>query len=245
MFKAVCQKLNIDFDHDAPLKFSSSQWQRSNKCLTYVIYRWLVAIFFIFSFVNSIIFSIQRNQLIVSAIYLTRWNLLFTAITSTMGAYFATLSYNGKFTNQNQMTYGMKIYWALHNNIILFAIIISAIYWMLIFDLFIIQHPYRFSHMIYPMFCGLVYVIFTIIYTFLGGVDKYGENYVYPILNWKEKPISSIIVGTVSIICLGIMHMLICFIHTMRNKLYEYAKSECYCDNVEQNLKYSNVESGN
>jgi hypothetical protein len=227
------------------------QWQRGDKSLIYVVYRWLIAIFFTVSFVNSVIYSIQRHQLALSLIYLTRWNILITAATCILGAYFSTLYYIGK--TMDRMTLGLKLYWFSHNNITVFACAISCIYWstlydgsdiglnevlvhitnslVLIFDLFIINHPYHLSHFIYPMICGSMYQLFTIVYTFAGGVDSQGNNYIYSILNWKEKPLSSVIVSTLSLICLAILHMIVCGIHAARSKFGEcVSKQQCESD---------------
>lgn len=220
------------------------------------MYRWSFAAFYVFSFINSIIFSIERNQLLVSLIYLTRWNLLATALTSISGAYFVTQYYNGKLKSTDRMSIGLKVYWFMSMNTVVFAFMISGIYWtmlydgrvinlnnvlvhmtnsiVLIIDLLIIQHPCRISHFIYPMLCGSIYELFTIIYTFLGGIDKNGGNYVYPILNWKEKPLFSIIVGVTSVMFLGIMHICFCWLQFMRAKCATVINKEKYSENCHQ-----------
>jgi hypothetical protein len=163
----------------------------------------------------------------------------------------------------NRMTTGLKVYWFLYNNVLLFACVISGIYWsmlydgriinlnnilvhmtnslVLVFDLFIVNHPYRISHFIYPMICGSAYEIFTIVYTFAGGVDKYGKNYVYPILNWKEKPLSSVIVGTSAVFCVAILHMIVCGIHAARSQFGEFVSKRA---KSKRNLKFSSIENG-
>ncbi|KAG5677932.1 hypothetical protein PVAND_007646 [Polypedilum vanderplanki] len=204
--------------------------------------------------------SLKRDQLILSFIYLTRWNLYITAVTCTLSAYFTTLNYCRKLSKQNQMTIWLKIFWFLHNNIILYSILISGIYWsllhdgsaidlnnvlihmknslVLIFDLLIIQHPYRKSHFIYPIICGAIYELFTVIYTLSGGIDYDGNNYVYSIINWNKKPVSSIIVSTLLLISLAIMHMMICSLHAIRTKLGNYVNTR---QNMLKTAKEENI----
>jgi hypothetical protein len=91
----------------------------------------------------------------------------------------------------------------------------------LIFDLFVIQHPCRFSLFIYPAICGTSYLIFTIIYTYLGGLDKHGFNYVYPILNWKERPMFSTFVGIGAVFFVSFMFINFTVAQILREKFHK------------------------
>jgi hypothetical protein len=174
-------------------------------------------------------------------IYLTRWNLFATMVSTVLGAYLVSKSDRTEISEKV-----LKFYWFLANNCVCFACVISLIYWtmlyrdtdvnlnnylthatnslVLIVDLLIVRHPHRMSHFIYPMAFGSLYMTFTVAYPLLGGVDKTGANYVYPILDWKNKPQRSAVVGVGCVICLGIAHVIVGGIHRTRTAIYR-----CLC----------------
>jgi hypothetical protein len=179
-----------------------------------------------------------------------------------MGAYLVTRG-NSRETKSRWL----KLYWFLCNNCVCFAFVISCIYWsmlyrdehnslnnylvhatnslVLIVDLLIVAYPHRMSHCVYPMTCGAVYMLFTIVYTFLGGLDKDGGNYVYPILDWKNKPQMSTIVGVGCVLCLGVVHVIFGFVHRTRNGIHRCLTSEKSEKNQDQSLPFVKKNSGN
>lgn len=207
-------------------------------------YRWVVAMFFAFSFVNSVIYSISHDELTVMLIYLSRWNLFGTAIASLLGAYLVTRSYFKTIKITNRMNVVLKFYWFLSNNSVVFACVVSSVYWIflypgghnslnnylvhatnlivLVIDLFIVRHPHRMTHFVFPMACGALYALFTIFYTIFGGVDRDGNNYVYPILDWNNKPQRSMIWGVGLMASLGISHVIVGGVHGIRSKTHEF-----------------------
>jgi len=210
-----------------------------------------IAIFFNFSFVESIVYSVQYNNLLLSLIYLTRMNLFVTTVTCNIGAYYVIQFYRGKLKSLDRMTSGLKFYWFLYINILPFACVVSGIYWTMLFDisddvlnlnnilvhmtnslvlfvdLIFIQHEYHIAHVIYPMIIGIVYLTFTIIYPLLGGLDRYGNNYVYPILNWNEDPSSAFIIGASATVFLGICHISFCGFAYMKQIIYNSCFLKC------------------
>lgn len=193
-------------------------------------------------------------------IYLTRWNLFATMVVTVMGAYLVSKSDVNEIPKRV-----LKFYWFLYNNSVCFACVISFIYWtmlydgeekglnnylvhatnslVLIIDLFVVRHPHRMSHFIYPMACGSLYMFFTIVYPFLGGVDRKGQNYVYPILDWKNYPEKSTIVGVGCVLCLGITHVIIAGgIHRLRTAIHQCFIGET-CSHNDQTLPFVNKTS--
>ena len=94
------------------------------------------------------------------------------------------------------------------NSIVLFA------------DLFVVRHPGSFSHFIYPSVVGLIYLMFTIIYTFLGGTDRYGANYVYKSLDWRNGTKSATITAAITIVLLCVIHFVVVGVHRLRYKIH-------------------------
>ncbi|CRL06420.1 CLUMA_CG019934, isoform A [Clunio marinus] len=246
------EKLKLDFECERlPLKLLTSQWQNGERSKSYVWYRWIIAMFYAFSFINSVISSIRKNETtIVMFIFLSRWNLLGTFIATTLGAYLSTRYYYNRSKMEKGNVKKLAFYWFLYNNSVVIAMVISIVYWtalsneheendlnnvlmhitnslVLLVDILIIQHPYRFSHIIYPMFCCTLYALFTLIYPFAGGVDHLGRNFVYPVLDWKTKPRQSLLVACGSVLSVSIMHIIICIIHMIRVKIFDiFVKSK-------------------
>ena len=54
-----------------------------------------------------------------------------------------------------------------------------------------------------------------------GGVNTYDENFVYPILDWKEKTGQAIGVSIGSMIILSVVHLLICLFNKLKIMMYK------------------------
>jgi hypothetical protein len=228
------------------MKCISLQWQRGEKCLTYVCYRWLIAIFYTFSFINSVVFSIKKGELAYMFIYLTRWNLFGTMLAMILGAFLVTRYYKSPKASDNT-TGAMKVYWFLSNISVVFSIVISAVYWMLLYkpedtglnnwlvhatnsvflviDLLIVKHPTRFSHFVYSMTGGTIYLLFSAAYPLLGGIEPKGHNYVYPILDWKNNTLMAATVGLGTVTFAGVCHVIVGMIHLIRGAIHRHVTS--------------------
>lgn len=142
--------------------------------------------YFVSVAVLSIYVSIERKEFFSHFFYLTTWGVWTNLLNSILGA-LLVLSYHYDFSKfDNHMTWPLKFYWFLTNICIVFALCASISYWILgydgqqmeinnvvkhatnslilIMDLFIIKHPYRFSHIIYSVFYGICYGLSTFIY---------------------------------------------------------------------------------
>lgn len=109
------------------------QWQRCRKCIVYVLYRWIIAIFFAFSFINSVLFSVANKKAEFIVIYLTRWNLFGTMIACVMGACLVTCDYYNPLESTGRARKLLKFYWFLSNNSVVFACVVSTIYWTMLY----------------------------------------------------------------------------------------------------------------
>ncbi|CAG9806806.1 unnamed protein product [Chironomus riparius] len=242
----IFQDLKLSFESENPKKFLKSQWQKEDKSLTYVIHRIALAAFFIFSYTNGLVNSAIQDQILLSFIYLTRLNMLATAITCTIGACYALSFYYGKTKPQDRMTLGLKFYWFMYNNIVPFACAVSLVYWILLygtdkddhislnnvlmhmtnsivllFDLLVIQHEYRILHFLYSLICGTLYLAFTIIYPVLGGVNDRGHNYIYSVLDWKKNPTKAVILTFGVYVLLFVLHVMICGIAKVKQMVHD------------------------
>ena len=55
----------------------------------------------------------------------------------------------------------------------------------LILDVCISAFPLRLAHMVYPLIYGLLYILFSLLYCYLGGAKIVGDCDIYPVLNWE------------------------------------------------------------
>lgn len=202
----------------------------------------MIASFYIFSFANSVWFSASQGKLLFMFIYLSRWNLFGTMVCTTIGACLATSYYRDRIKSTNRRINVLKCYWLLYNNCVVFACVITGIYWSLlheagnsglnnylvhatnsaplVIDLFVVRHPHRYSHFVYPMTSGALYMFFTVAYSLCGGVDDRNRNFVYPVLDWVSNPKKAAIVGCGCVILLAMTHVLVCLVHSARARIH-------------------------
>lgn len=162
--------------------------------MTFLVYRWIVACFFIFSVAYAIAINIICGSFSTFFIYWTHLNLCGTMIATVLGAILVTLHHFDKLQVENIMPTSLKIYWALWNQSIGFACMISVFYWsfihegklfelnnvlihitnlaVLIVDAYVIKFPARYKNFFYVTFIGVCYGIFTILYQQLGLLNK-------------------------------------------------------------------------
>lgn len=173
------------------------QWQREKKCFSFIVYRWLVAVFFAFSVAFAVVCNIKRGYFQFFFIYLTHLNLIGTMLTTYLGAILATLHYIEKVeVNRKNLPLMVKIYWFLWNQSVVFSCLVSIFYWgllyrtekvdidlnnvlvhimnslVLIFDLMIVKHPAKYSNFMHIVAVEVLYMIFTIVYQLAGGLNK-------------------------------------------------------------------------
>lgn len=109
-------------------------------------------------------------------------------------------------------------------------------------DVFIVRHPHRLLLFIYPMICGVAYLLFTVVYTIAGGKDGDGNNFIYPILDWNRDPLKATVVGIGSIVLLSIFHVIVCGMHHVRNKIHQCITSRIESKAGEQILPFVNTQ---
>lgn len=87
-------------------------------------------------------------------------------------------------------------------------------------DLWIVAHPMYIFHFLYSLCVGLVYLIFTIIYYFAGGVDALGNRYIYHVIDWS-RPVSATSVSLGVAVLAIFLHIIACLIQKLRYRLYK------------------------
>lgn len=218
--------------------------------MRYLIYRALLATYFSFVFVLSLITADECGQLSFYAVYLTNWNVVINAVTSLFGAVLVAFYYKRRIRFDDEtkvMPMSFKVYWLLSLLSICVSISLSAVYWPLIYDgrdqgvndalthagnaifwfidLFVIAHPPRFGHFVYPLGFGIFYAyVFSLPYTLLGGTDRDGNNYIYSVIDFTGKTGRALGFSLAIIVFLTIMHFVLTGFAMMRIKIHQRLK---------------------
>lgn len=101
-YKRELKSSNCGLHHDEIDSMVRSQWQSRSKNYLYLVYRWMVAIFFIVAITISIQAHLEKSSFGLFFIYLTRWGLLLNTIVGIYGAVLVTVwhfhtDFNGLF----------------------------------------------------------------------------------------------------------------------------------------------------
>lgn len=219
--------------------------------MKYLIYRLILASYFNFVLVLSLITAGECNQLKFYVIYLTNWNVILNAFSSLFGAVLVALYYQKKITFDDEnrsMTKAFKTYWLLSNLSTVVSISLSCVYWPLIYngrdkglndslthagnaivffiDVFVNAHLPRFGHFIYPLSFGVFYAfIFSLPYTLMGGTDRDYNNFIYSVLDWKNKTSGALTFSTATIVFLTFMHFVLTSLAVLRVQVNKKLKS--------------------
>lgn len=115
-------------------------------------------------------------------------------LSTCFGSFIVCLHYFDLITFAAKVPKIFKIYWVMWNQSLVNSLIVSSFYWLLLYegdelnlnnvlvhatnstvlviDLFIVKHPPKYLNFIYLFSSSLAYVIFTVVYQFLGGLNK-------------------------------------------------------------------------
>lgn len=236
--------MNFSFDCATPESLVTSQWQRDPKpSAKYSTYRWILAAYFNFVLVYSIITSENWK---LYGIYLTNWNVIVNALSSLIGAILVTRYCNGKITLENKsrrMRIDFKIYWLLSSISTPVCLSVTILYWTLLFkdsdvslnnslthggnaivlviDVLVNNHPPRFGHFIYPMFFGASFgYVFTSVFTMLGGTNKDSESFVYPLLDWRNNFLGACCWSLIASTLVSCLHFAVTIVAILRTFVF-------------------------
>jgi hypothetical protein len=123
---------NKSFNHNQPEIFVQSQWQSEAKSLKFLIFRWILAAYFIATVAFSWHRALSRNAFGIWWIYMTDWGILLCMMSTTYGAILTTRHHNDYLKMHSQST-EYKIYWFLSNVSINLAFVISTFYYGMLY----------------------------------------------------------------------------------------------------------------
>ncbi len=82
---------------------------------------------------------------------------------------------------------------------------------------------YKLSFILYTIY-GITkyysFIIFSIIYTVSGGIDRFGNNYIYFVLDWNDHSEEATAYAALSLIGSVVFHLMVCFVFRIRRKIF-------------------------
>uniref|UniRef100_A0A336N6H0 CSON007609 protein n=1 Tax=Culicoides sonorensis TaxID=179676 RepID=A0A336N6H0_CULSO len=186
----------INFVHYLP----QFQWQQSSRCFIFLIYRWILACFFIGALIFSLWNHISKfHEISKFFIFLTNLGFILCVFYSLLAAVVTTWYFQPaqlqNIESMENMPLILRIIWIMHNVSLTFSVVITLVYWTLLYDsdkdqldaknilthvcnsivmfidLMIIAHPIYLIHVLYTLLLGIIYAIFSVIYQFSGGLN--------------------------------------------------------------------------
>lgn len=142
-----------------------------------------------------------------------------------------------------RMTLLTKFSWFLYNTTNMTSVIITGVYWALLFtpgsplgaidflvhgfnsitsivDLFISKRPCRLLHFVHPLVVLMAYVAFSAIYWAAGGREPSGLSYIYPVLDWENLGLTVPFVAVGLFVGVPVVHTLFWGLHLLRDSCF-------------------------
>lgn len=124
----------IGFHHEEPELFVTTQWRRNvEKSNLFLIFRWILALFFIGIVAYSWTNSISSGFFSFWFIYMTNWGILLCMISTTFAAVLTTC-YHFDVIDLDSHSRSYKVYWLLSNISTVLAFMITIVYWTILFE---------------------------------------------------------------------------------------------------------------
>ncbi|XP_021942452.1 protein rolling stone-like isoform X3 [Zootermopsis nevadensis] len=146
MWKRELHLKSITLEHNKPDEFVRCQWQSSVRVhLVYLTYRWFLAILFLATMIFSICDTGGNTKnsglqyISKWPIYLTNWGYTVCTMQAILGAWLLTRRLiaerkPGFGTNDYEISFSYKVYWALNTTGIVMAFGITVAYWLTVYD---------------------------------------------------------------------------------------------------------------
>ena len=107
---------------------------------------------------------------------------------------------------------------------------------LMVLEVWVTARPWRWQHFYMPLSVGMLYTVFSLIYFELGGVNRFGQPYIYPFLDWND-PSLALTWSFMAIVLTIATH----FINCLMCELRKFIDRNC-CGGSRD---YSQLEKGN
>lgn len=180
-------------------------------------------------------------------LYMTHWGLLFIVIESVFGIVVTLKKHRMGYLDATfGLPWYVKAYWVLYNVTIPVAFLITVFYWGILknsgkmskyapnpvldamlhggnsvamfVELVLSAHPSRLLHIFQPLLFALAYLLFTLAYYYAGGLDPWGNSFIYPVIDWS-KPQPTAVVVALTALFLALMHLVVVAVAAARDAI--------------------------
>ncbi|XP_017095720.2 protein rolling stone [Drosophila bipectinata] len=221
--KEEFQRSKFSLDFEDPGIFCRSQWQKGDRNIIWILYRWFLAAFFGTGVIWSMFKIFNGGRWFI---YLTDWGFSLDFFTCTYGAVVATIYYI-KPSYFAPGSRALKVYWISHYTTSVLSMLISLVFWAalastmpeeatdlynlwshafnsicMIFDCFMVAFPARIMFFIYPFSVVIIFLIHSLIYYFAGGTDIDGNRFIYFALDWARPGLAiGFVCASLALVC--------------------------------------------
>ncbi|XP_047541787.1 protein rolling stone-like [Vanessa atalanta] len=200
--------------------FYLTSWQRGDSAVPML----LVRLFLSMVTVGILVWSLISGASPYWLIYLTNWGLLLVTSLTLSSLLVSCLAVGNKLPDGGNLPWYVSLYWLLYNITVSIAIMITALYWILLFspeikaeqtpaqfwldvathgfnscvafvEVILSRTPLHFVHIYQPLGIGLWYAMFSAIYYLAGGTDSIGNPFIYEVLDWRQSDRAGVIVA--------------------------------------------------
>ncbi|CAH0405236.1 unnamed protein product [Chilo suppressalis] len=231
-------------EHNSPSDFYVSCWQSSHLSWPLLLLR---SILFLYSMTVLAVSVALDPYICYRFIYFTHWGFLAIVLeTGFSTAISAYAHFKRPIDATFGLPWYVKTYWVLYNVTIPVAFLITVFYWgilktsgkiqkyapnpvldvmlhggnsvAMLMELVLSAHPSRLLHILQPLLFALAYLLFTVAYYFAGGLDPWGNAFIYPVIDWS-KPQQTVIVVALTALFLTLMHLVVVAIASTRDAI--------------------------
>ncbi|CAH2050724.1 unnamed protein product, partial [Iphiclides podalirius] len=230
-FKREARLSMLGLEHPKPSCFHLSAWQTNRSATPLLVWRASLFLASLGIVLASMVSYGQGGKFGFWFIYLTHWGLaLNTFATGFAAAVSARCFFRGPVGAEFSLPWYIKSYWVLYNSAVPIAFLITVFYWTILYEagfeeelnpgldvavhglnsvvMFLLlvssSHPSRLLHLYHPMIFGLTYTAFSAIYYLAGGVDRAGNPWIYPVVNWGEPGPTSATVAVTGVLLVSL-----------------------------------------
>ncbi|CAK1602286.1 unnamed protein product [Parnassius mnemosyne] len=212
-FKHEVNLSKLGLEYSKPSTFYLSAWQTNRSVIPLLIWRSILFLASLGIVLTSMVMYGQGGKLKFWFIYLTHWGITLNTLATGFSVAVSVRCYlYGPIGADFGLPWYVKSYWVLYNSAVPMAFLITVFYWTVLYEagfeeemnhgvdvgvhglnsvvMFLLlassSHPSRLLHVYQPFIFGLTYGFFSAMYYLAGGLDKYGNTYIYPVINWGK-----------------------------------------------------------
>ncbi|KAH9641737.1 hypothetical protein HF086_003863 [Spodoptera exigua] len=223
--RAECRWRMCLLEHPSPANFYVSCWQSNRSAAPLLLLRSFLFLFSTCVVLASIAVPLTLNSLHFGHwfIYLTHWGFLLIVLTTGFGTAVSAYAFYKKpiGTLVFLLTYVYKTPANTVNfapNPVLDIMLHGVNSVVMLVELVCSAHPSRLMHVMQPLYFAGAYMLFSVIYFLAGGLDPWGNPFIYPVVDWS-KPEQTMVVITLTALFLALMHVLTVGIATGRDAI--------------------------